>query len=85
MIQAVMKKKRFCGMGSTTCISIEAFEKRRELMLTRQGKIIRGKLTTTEIAKPKRVTCEIKLNEKLDRMSPFTVSVQKDTYPNKAT
>lgn len=109
------------------------FEKRRELMLTRQGKIIRGKLTTTEIAKPgkegegreaggrdgrrrregsggtggggrrrmgmcntsmrnwkiasspKRVTCEIKLNEKLDRMSPFTVSVQKDTYPNKAT
>lgn len=28
------------------------FEKRRELMLTRQGKIIRGKLTTTEIAKP---------------------------------
>lgn len=91
-------------------------------MLTRQGKTIRGKLTTTEIAKPgkegegrkqeggreggsgggggwrwgmcntsmhasspKRVTCEIKLNEKLDRMSPFTVSVQKDTYPNKAT
>lgn len=29
MIQAVMKKKRFCGMGSTTCISIEAWEERR--------------------------------------------------------
>lgn len=28
MIQAVMKKKRFCGMGSTTWISIEAWEGR---------------------------------------------------------
>ena len=27
------------------------FEKKRELILTRQGKIIRGKLTTTEMAK----------------------------------
>ena len=35
---------------------------------------------------PKRVNCEIMLNEKLDRMSPFTaVSVQNDTYPNTAT
>ena len=29
------------------------FEKKRELILTRQGKIIRGKLTTTEMAKAK--------------------------------
>lgn len=31
------------------------FEKKRELILTRQGKIIRGKLTTTEIAKAEEV------------------------------
>ena len=29
------------------------FEKKRELILTRQGKIIRGKLTTTEMEKAK--------------------------------
>lgn len=36
------------------CISqLLTFEKKRELILTRQGKIIRGKLTTTEMAKAK--------------------------------
>lgn len=49
---AVMKTNRFCGMGSWTWSSLGAWEKKRELMLARQGKIIRGKLTTTEAAKP---------------------------------
>ena len=52
---AVMRMNRFCGIGSWTWSSLGAWEKKREFMLTRQGKIIRGKLTTTEAAKPKNV------------------------------
>lgn len=51
-IPAVIMTNLFFGMGSWTWSSLGAWEKKRELMLTRQGKIIRGKLTTTEAAKP---------------------------------
>ena len=51
-IPAVIQTNLFFGMGSWTWSSLGAWEKKRELMLTQQGKIIRGKLTTTEVAKP---------------------------------
>lgn len=51
-IPAVMQMNLFCGMGSWTWSSLGAWEQKSELMLARQGKIIRGKLTTTEREKP---------------------------------
>lgn len=52
MMAAVMATNLFLGMGSCTCSSRALLEKKRELMLARQGKIIRGKLTTTDKEKP---------------------------------
>ena len=52
MMPAVMATNLLLGMGSCTCSSMALLAKKRELMLTRQGKIIRGKLTTTESEKP---------------------------------
>ena len=52
IMAAVMATNLFLGMGSCTCSSRDLLEKKRELMLTRHGKIIRGKLTTTEREKP---------------------------------
>ena len=51
-IPAVMQMNRFCGMGSWTWSSFGAWEQMSELRLTRQGKIIRGKLTTTDTENP---------------------------------
>lgn len=51
-IPAVMQMNRFCGMGSWTWSSFGAWEQKSELMLARQGKIIRGKLTTTDRENP---------------------------------
>ena len=56
MMKAVMSTNLFLGMGSCTCNSRDLLEKKRELMLTRHGKIIRGKLTTTDSEKPEGVT-----------------------------
>ena len=58
-IPAVIEMNLFCGMGSWTWSSLGAWEKKRELMLTRHGKIISGKLTTTEAAKPGNVQCHV--------------------------
>ena len=51
-MKAVMAINRFCGIGSLTWSSNDFLAKKRELMLTRQGKMIRGKLTTTDKEKP---------------------------------
>ena len=53
-IPAVMQTNLFHGMGSWTWSSFGAWEQKSELMLARQGKIIRGKLITTEQAKPEK-------------------------------
>lgn len=52
IMTAVMATNLFLGMGSWTWSSRALLEKKRELILTRQGKIIRGKLTTTDREKP---------------------------------
>lgn len=52
IITAVMATNLFLGIGSCTWSSRDLLEKKREFMLTRQGKIIRGKLTTTDREKP---------------------------------
>ena len=56
IINAVMATKRFCGIGSCTWSSRDLLEKNRELMLTRQGNITRGKLTSTDTEKPVAIT-----------------------------
>ena len=53
MMKVVMATNLFCGMGSTTWSSLDLLEKKSEFMLTRQGKIIRGKLTITDTENPK--------------------------------
>ncbi len=52
IMEAVMRTNLFLGIGSCTCSSRALLEKKRALMLTRHGKIIRGKLTTTDSEKP---------------------------------
>ena len=52
MMKAVMATNRFCGIGSSTWSSLDLLEKNKEFKLTRQGKIIRGKLTITDKEKP---------------------------------
>ena len=61
MMNVVMATNLFWGMGSSTWSSLDLLEKNREFMLTRQGKIIRGKLTITDTEKPTRESKETKI------------------------
>ena len=61
MMDVVMATNLLWGMGSSTWSSLDLLEKNREFMLTRQGKIIRGKLTITDTEKPTRESKETKI------------------------